>query len=369
MKVPFFSNTYQEEVYGAEIRQAIDQVIKKGHFILGEEVKKFEKNLADYCKVKHAIGVGNASDALFLAVRSAHLPEGSEVLTTPYTFFASAACLVRNKLKPVFVDINFETYHMDLQRLDEHRTSDTRGIMSVDLFSHSNDSQWLMDYAQAHHLTFLEDSAEAFGMFWKKKHAGSQSLAGVLSFFPTKTLGCFGDGGAVITNNDAVARECRIGRVHGAEKKYHHSFVGINSRLDEIQAAILNVKLNHVDKEIEIRNRIAQRYTEGFEKHERVKTPFIPKDATPVWYVYAPRFQQRDRLASYLAEKGIGTFVYWPKPLHLQDCFADLGYKVGDFPNAEELCDTTLALPIYPGMSDAQVDSVIESIHEFYEKI
>lgn len=367
MKVPFFSNRLQEDNYGQAIRENLDRVIRRGAFILSDEVRTLEQSLAEYCGVKHVIGVGNASDALYLAVRAAHIPAGSEVLTSPYTFFASTSSLVRNGLKPVFVDIDPDTFHIDENLLDRHRTAKTKGILSVDLFSHPTNSSSLVRYTESFGLTLLEDSAEAFGMKWGSRHAGTSGLAGVLSFFPTKTLGCFGDGGAILTNHDEVARECRIGRVHGAEKKYHHSFIGINSRLDEIQAAILNIKLKHVDSEIQYRHRIASKYKEGLTGIEQIKLPYVPEGASPVWYVFAPRFEKRDQLARFLAERGVETFVYWPKPLHLQECFADLGYKYGDFPQAEKLCETTLALPMFPGMSDTEINHVIESIRSFFQ--
>jgi UDP-2-acetamido-2-deoxy-ribo-hexuluronate aminotransferase len=204
-------------------------------------------------------------------------------------------------------------------------------------------------------------------MKWNGHHAGSTALAGVLSFFPTKTLGCFGDGGAILTNNDAVAQECRIARVHGAAKKYYHTLVGINSRLDELQAAVLNVKLEHVDAEIAERAAIVAKYKEGLSGLPQAVLPSVPSEASPVWYVFAPVFENRNALASALQEKGIGTSVYWPKPLHLQECFANLGHRAGDFPVSERLCEGTLALPIYVGMGDSEIAYVCESVRSFYK--
>jgi dTDP-4-amino-4,6-dideoxygalactose transaminase len=367
MKIPFFSNKYHEERFGQEIREAVDRVISKGTFILGDEVKRFENTLAEYCHVKHAIGVANGSDALYLIVQAAGLPVGGEVLTTPYTFFASASCLVRNGLRPVFVDIDPRTYHIDLNNLQSKLTKKTVGILSVDLFSHTANNSLLKEFASQHHLKFFEDSAEAFGTKWKGRHAGSEALAGVLSFFPTKTLGCFGDGGAILTNDDELAKYCRVARVHGAEKKYHHAFVGINSRLDELQAAILNVRIRYVDDEIKLRNDAARKYEEGLRDLPQVILPVVPGEATPVWYVFAPKFERRDELANYLRAHDIGTFVYWPKPLHMQECFQDLGYNRGDFPKAEEVCESILALPMFPGIDDQQINRVIETVRSFYK--
>lgn len=367
MKVPFFTTMHQDACYGRELRAAISAVIESGSFILGEQVKLFEKRLAAYCGVKHAIGVANGSDALFLATKALNLPKGSEVITTPYTFFASAAGIIRNGLKPVFVDVDPSTYHIDVGALERKVTKNTKALLTIDLFSHTADNGRINEIAGAHNLAFLEDSAEAFGMKWGGAHAGSTAKAGVLSFFPTKTLGCFGDGGAIITNDDAIAAECQISRVHGAAKKYFHSMIGINSRLDELQAAVLNVKLDYVDREIAERAAIVAKYREGLSGLAQVVLPHVPPQATPVWYVFAPTFEKRDALAAALAEKGIGTSVYWPKPLHLQECFADLGYRPGDFPVAESLCANTLALPIFVGMSDAEISFVCEMVKSFYK--
>jgi UDP-2-acetamido-2-deoxy-ribo-hexuluronate aminotransferase len=306
MKVPFYSNSYQEERFGSEIRQALDRVIAKGHFILGDEVRRFEHTLAEFCGVKHAIGVANGSDALYLGVRASHMPEGGEVLTTPYTFFASASSLVRHNLRPVFVDIDPATYHIDTEKLEAKLTKKTVAVLSVDLFSHTANNTELVKFTASHRLKFLEDSAEAFGMKWRGKHAGTESAFGVFSFFPTKTLGCFGDGGAIITNDDEIAHECRMGRTHGAAKKYHHSFIGINSRLDEIQAAVLNVKFKYVQDEIRLRQSIVEKYREGLQDIEQIRLPVIPANADPVWYVFAPSFEDRDGLLHRFTQRASG---------------------------------------------------------------
>jgi dTDP-4-amino-4,6-dideoxygalactose transaminase len=255
---------------------------------------------------------------------------------------------------------------MDVSALERKVTKNTKAILPIDLFSHTADNTALKAFADAHGLTFLEDSAEAFGMKWNGAHAGATAKAGVLSFFPTKTLGCFGDGGAILTNDDALAAECRIARVHGAAKKYFHTMVGINSRLDELQAAILNVKLDHVDAEIAERATMVSKYREGLSGLAQVVQPKVPAQASPVWYVFAPVFEKREALAAALAQKGIGTSVYWPKPLHLQECFADLGHRAGDFPVSERLCESTLALPIFVGMSDGEIAYVCDAVKAFY---
>lgn len=365
-QIPFFTNQYQEERYGAEIRKAVDHVISSGQFILGDEVKTFERRLGDYMGCQFALGVANGSDALYLAVRALQLPKGSEVLTTPFTFFASTACIVRNHLKPVFVDVDYETHHVTPEKLSQHITNKTSAILSVDLFSHTADNASIAELARQNQLRFIEDAAEAFGMRFQGQPAGSLSDVAVLSFFPTKTLGGFGDGGAVLTQSEALAATVRRERVHGAAKKYHHTTVGINSRLDTLQAAVLNVKMNYVDAEIAERARLVQWYRAGLDGCSSVRLPVVAKGADPVWYVFSVKADKRDDLEAFLNQAGIGTSVYYPVPMHLQECFRDLGYRVGDFPVAERLSKESLALPLYVGMTESDVHYVCDTVKQFY---
>lgn len=366
IQIPFFTTKYQEQRYGTEIRKKINETIESGVFILGDEVKTFETKLAEFMGCTHAIGVANGSDALFLAVQAMNLPAGSEVITTPFTFFASTACIVRNDLKPVFVDVDPETYHITPEKIEKAITRKTSAILAVDLFSHTCDNDRIAALAKKHNLRFIEDAAEAFGMSWNGRFAGAAADVSVLSFFPTKTLGCFGDGGAVITNDDAIATKIRMTRVHGAQKKYHHRYVGINSRLDAIQAGILNVKIKHVAQEIEERERIATWYLKALNSCTSIKVPKVPKEAKPVWYVFSIQSQNRDGLERFLNTNGIGTSIYYPIPMHQQECFKDLGFKVGDFPNAERLCKESIALPMYIGMTEREVSYVAEKVRQFF---
>jgi dTDP-4-amino-4,6-dideoxygalactose transaminase len=368
MQIPFFTTSAQIERYGEQIRAKINEVIDNGTFILGDEVKNFESKLAEYMESKHAIGVANGSDALFLAVQSLHLPAGSEVITTPFTFFASTACIVRNGLKPVFVDVDPDTHHITPAAIEKAITKNTSAILAVDLFSHTCDNAGIAALAKAHDLKFIEDAAEAFGMAWDGQMAGTRADVSVLSFFPTKTLGCFGDGGAVLTNHESIASEIRITRVHGAAKKYHHKYVGINSRLDALQAAILNIKIQHVRSEIDERTKIAGWYREALSSCTEIKLPFIPKQATPVWYVFSIQCSKRDALEKHLQESGIGTSIYYPLAMHQQECFRELGYSTGDFTTAERLCRESLALPIYVGMTEREVLYVTEKIKSFFNR-
>ncbi len=367
IKIPFFTNKYQDKRYGAEIRKKIDEIIKTGIFILGEEVKKFEENLKNYTQAKYVIGVANGSDALYLSVQALDILENSEIITTPFTFFSSVSCITRNNLKPVFIDVNEATYNINVDEIENHITNKTSCILPVDLFCQMPDYDRINNISEKYNLKIIEDSAEAFGMKWKDKYAGLCGDAGIYSFFPTKTLSCFGDGGAVITNNDMIADKIRILRTHGAQKKYFHKYTGINSRLDELQAGILNVKLKYINEEIHERGKIAKIYSDKLRNSDKIKLPGIGEGASPVWYVYSIQCERRDALKEFLFKNGIETSVYYPLPLHLQECFKNLGYKKGDFPVSEKLCETSLALPVFIGMNEEMIDYVCDRIIEFYE--
>ncbi len=366
MNVPFFTNKYQDERYGKLIRERIDAVIKKGSFILGSEVKLFEENIQKYTKSKYALGVANGSDALYLALLALDIPKGSEVITTPFTFFASVSCIVRNGLKPVFVDICEESYNIDTSKIEEKIGKKTKAILPVDLFSQSANMDEINNLESKHHLKVIEDSAEAFGMKWNGYHSGTLSDIGVLSFFPTKTLSCYGDGGMILTNDTKLYEKLKPLRVHGAEKKYYHKYLGINSRLDEIQAAILNVKMQHIDNEIKEREQIAKKYFDMLKGVKQIKLPTILEGASPVWYVFSIQCESRDALQRYLKEKSIQTSIYYPLPMHLQEVFKDLGYEEGDFPIAERVCKNSLALPIFVGMESDMIEYVCQNIVKFY---
>jgi UDP-2-acetamido-2-deoxy-ribo-hexuluronate aminotransferase len=367
MEVPFFTNKYQEKLYGKSIRDKIDKILSKGSFILGEEVKTIEQNISSYTGLKHAIGVANGSDALYISLKSLNLPENSEVITTPFTFFASTACIVRNNLKPVFTDVDENTNNIDVSKIEEKINKNTSCILPVDLFSQTANYEIISKLAIKYNLKVMEDSAEAFGMKWEGQHAGKKSNVSVLSFYPTKTLSCSGDGGMILTDDENIASFARKFRVHGSEKKYIHKIVGINSRLDEIQAGILNIKMDYVENEIKERESIAKKYFDQLKNIQQIKLPSIEKKAAPVWYVFSIHAEMRDELQQYLKERGIGTFIYYPLPMHLQECFSFLGYKNGDFPIAEKLCKISIALPVFIGMSDMMIEYVCENIKKFYK--
>jgi dTDP-4-amino-4,6-dideoxygalactose transaminase len=372
MNVPFFDATREYAAYKQEFDHAIAAVISSGAFILGKEVSDFEASIKTYTGAKYAVGVANGSDALVIASDILGFRDGAEVVTPVFTFFASASCIARLGGKPVFCDVDEDTFCMDMQDAANRVTKNTRGILPVHLFLQTADMTACMKLAEKHRLFVLEDAAEAFGMKslyrGEKRHAGVIGDFGVFSFFPTKTLGAYGDGGMLITNNEELYREAKSYRVHGSSVKYHHDYIGYNSRLDTVQAAVLQVKLAHIDNAIERRAVHAAQYRELLKDIAEIKLPPIKSGNREVNYVFCIQAENRDGLQAHLNGQGIGTSIYYPIPLHLQKCFAYLGYKNGDFPVAEKLCKRVLALPMFPELTEDEVSFVCESIKSFYKK-
>lgn len=372
MNVPFYDATREYALYKAEFDKAIGDVISSGGFILGKEVQEFESAMAGYTGAKYAVGVANGSDALVLASDILGFKDGAEVLTPVFTFFASASCIVRVGGKPVFCDIDEDTFCMDMNDAAQRITNKTKGIIPVHLFLQTADMNTCMQLAESNNLAVLEDAAEAFGMetLYKNEYhqAGTIAEYGVYSFFPTKTLGGYGDGGMLVTNNEKLYLKAKSYRVHGAVKKYHHDYIGYNSRLDTLQAAILGVKLSHIDNGIGKRAVHAAQYRKMLCDIPQVKLPVIKEGNKEVNYVFCLQAENRDGLDAHLKENGVGTSIYYPVPLHLQKCFAYLGYKKGDFPVAEKLCGTVLALPMFPELTEEEITYVCEKIREFYSK-
>lgn len=373
MKVGFYTSQREYNEKKEEFQQAIKNVIENGISTLGPEVKKFEEEVANYTGAKHAIGVASGTDALVIGSDILGYKKGKEIITSPFTFLASTSCIAKHEGIPVFVDIDEETFNIDTTKIEEKVTKNTAGILPIHLFCQMVNMDDVMDIAKTHNLTVFEDAAEAFGMRWKGRgdtyrHAGTIGDMGIFSFFPTKTLGGYGDGGMVITNDDKLAELMRIYRVHGAGVKYHYDYLGYNSRLDTIQAAILSVKLKYIDEAIAKRETINSWYRERLKDVEQIKFTKIKGEQKPVYYVFNILCEKRDELNQYLRENGIGTSIYYPIPLHLQKCFSYLGYKEGDFPVAERVSKNILALPIYPELTEDEVDYVCEKIKEFYRK-
>jgi dTDP-4-amino-4,6-dideoxygalactose transaminase len=372
MKVPFYDATREYTTYKHEFDNAISAVISSGAFILGKQVGEFEDAVKSYTGAKYAVGVANGSDALVIASDILDFKNGAEVLTPVFTFFASASCIARLGGKPVFCDVDEDTFCMDMQDAENRITKHTKGIIPVHLFLQTVDMNRCMKLAEQYRFTVLEDAAEAFGMkSWyagAHKHAGTIGDFGVFSFFPTKTLGAYGDGGMLITNDEALYQKAKSYRVHGSSLRYHHDYIGYNSRLDTLQAAILQVKLAHIDNAINNRAKHAAQYRDLLKDIVEIKLPVIKDQNKAVNYVFCIQAENRDELEAYLKEKGIGTSIYYPIPLHLQKCFAYLGHKKGDFPAAERLCGKVLALPMFPELTEDEVNYTCESIKSFYRK-
>ncbi len=370
MVVPFYTSTREYTQYKKDFDSAIASVLESGSFILGKAVAEFEAAVCEYTGARYAVGVGNGSDALVIASDILGFKEGAEVLTPVFTFFASSSCIARLGGKPVFTDVDEETFCMDFRDAENRMTKNTKGLLPVHLFLQSADMSACMRLAEKYHLKVLEDAAEAFGM--KEMYGGALKTAGtigdfgVYSFFPTKTLGGYGDGGMIITNNEEYHSKARSLRVHGATRKYHHDYVGYNSRLDSLQAAVLGVKLKHIDQGIALRAAHAKQYGDLLGSLSELRLPKVKSQGEPVYYVFNVLAENRDELQLYLKEKGVSTTVYYPKCLHEQECFKYLGYKKGDFPVAEKLCASVLALPMYPELTEDEISYTCECIKAFY---
>ena len=349
-----------------EIRAALDRVIEAQSFILGHEVEALEAEIAAYSQCSYGIGVSSGTDALMAALMAIDLRPGDEVVTTPYTFFATAGTIWRLGAKPVFVDIDPATYNIDPAAIEAAITPRTRAIMPVHLYGQMAEMDPIMEIATRHKLYVIEDAAQAIGSEYKGRRAGSIGHLGCFSFFPSKNLGGFGDGGMVTTNDAALAERVRLLRGHGAYPKYYHKFVGGNFRLDALQAAVLRIKLKHLDSWSEGRQRNAAIYRELFAAAglTGVGLPVEAPERRHIYNQFIIRVPQRDALIRHLKEKNIGTEIYYPVPMHLQECFADLGYVRGAMPESEKAADETLALPIFPELDDEAKARIVGVIRD-----
>ncbi len=366
LKLNFTDLKIQYKNLESEIKEAINKVLESTQFINGPQVKEIEEKIADYLGAKYAVGVSSGTDALLLSLMAIDLKEGDEVITTPFTFIATAEVISFLKAKPVFVDIDERTYNIDVTKIEEKITDRTRAIIPVHLYGQPADMDEIMAIAKKHNLFVIEDSAQAIGAKYKDKKVCSIGDMGCLSFFPSKNLGAYGDGGMVVTNNEEFYKKLLMLRNHGSEVRYKHKIIGINGRLDTIQAAILLVKLKYIDEWNRNRIKIANRYSENLSKY--VITPYIKNDRVAVFHQYTIRSKERDELIKYLNSNGIPTAIHYPIPLHLQEAFQYLGYKEGDLPVSEKISKDVMSLPMFPEMSEEVQDLVINSIKDFYEK-
>jgi dTDP-4-amino-4,6-dideoxygalactose transaminase len=370
--VPVLNLRAQYEAIRAEIEPVVRRLIESQMFVMGPEVEALETELAAYCGVARAVGCASGTDALLLPLLARGIGPGDEVITTPYSFFATAGSIWRTGAKPIFVDIEPDTYNIDPKRIEAAITQRTRAIIPVHLYGQTADMDRIGQIARDYRLFLLEDAAQAIGAIHRGQSAGSLGDAAALSFYPSKNLGGFGDGGMILTNDAALARTMARLRVHGMEPKYHHHDVGFNSRLDALQAAVLRVKLRHLDLWTLKRREAAERYRGLFEAHRLTQLIALPcEDAANVHvfnqYVIRVPATVRDPLRQYLTERQIGTEIYYPIPLHLQPCFAALGHQTGDFPIAESAARETLALPLFPELTDEQQRAVVVAIRHFLD--
>ncbi|QKG85690.1 DegT/DnrJ/EryC1/StrS family aminotransferase [Kroppenstedtia pulmonis] len=366
-EIPLFNIADQYERLRQEIQEAVEQVLSGGQYILGPEVEAFEQGVADYAGVRYGIGVANGTDALLLALEAAGVGPGDEVITTPFTFFATAEAISRTGAVPVFVDIDPQTYNLDISQLEAKVSPRTKGIIPVHLFGQPVDMHAVNRFAQAHDLFVLEDAAQGMGGEYRGRKIGSMGHAATFSFFPTKNLGGYGDGGMIVTDDDEIKQKVRSLRVHGShpKSKYRNERLGYNSRLDALQAAILNIKLGYLDHWNQLRRTGADCYDQLLEGVP-VQVPFRIPGGVHVFHLYVIQTERRDQLRVYLKEKGIETGVYYSIPLHLQPVYHHLGYQEGDLPKAEYAAQRSLALPLYPGISQDTLVYITETIRGFF---
>jgi dTDP-4-amino-4,6-dideoxygalactose transaminase len=368
LKVPLLDLTRTYRQLEPEITAAVEELLHSQQMILGPTVDRFEQSLAALCGSLFAVGCASGSDALYLALLAVGAGPDDEVVTTPFTFFASAGSIVRTGARPVFVDIDPLTFNLDAARIDSVLSENTKAILPVHLYGQSARMGPILEIAKRDKLSVIEDAAQAIGARWHDRVCGTMGVIGCLSFYPSKNLGAAGDAGACLTDNESLAEELRSLRVHGASpgQPYHHREVGMNSRLDAIQAVILSVKMKHLREWNETRRRLARYYTERLAYTPEVQAPHVESFNEHVFHQYVIRVPRRDELMKYLSERGVEARVFYPRPLHLQECFQSLSCKEGDFPEAERASREVLALPIFPGLTPEEQDHVIRSIWDFY---
>lgn len=364
MNIPFVSFLPMEKELNSDIRNAFERVFTRSWYIEGKEDESFEIAFAKYCGVDYCVGCGNGLDALMLALKALGVGQGDEVIVPSNTYIATALAVTYVGASPVFVEPELETFLINPLLIESAITEKTKAIMPVHLYGQVCDMDVIMEIAKKHKLFVVEDCAQAHGATYKGKRVGSFGDAAGFSFYPGKNLGALGDAGAAVTNNKEVADKIRALGNYGSDYKYHHVYKGNNSRLDEIQAAFLSAKLPHLDRMNEERRRIAKKYSAGI-TNPKVITPVVKDFCIPVWHIYGVRCAERDALEEFLNEKGIGTNKHYPIPMHMQECYKDLGIAHGALPIAEEISSTELSLPMYYGMTDEEVQYVIDAINAF----
>ena len=371
MTVPLLDLKAQYATIKDQILPAVHAVFESQYFILGPVVEECERAIADYCRCPDAVSVSSGTDALLIALMAEGIGPGDEVITTPYTFFATAGSIARIGAKPVFVDICPNSYNIDPTQIADKITTRTKAVLPVHLYGQCAEMDPILEIADRHGIAVIEDAAQAIGAEYKGRRAGAMGRYGCFSFFPSKNLGGAGDGGLVTTRDASLAERLRVLRMHGSKPKYYHSLIGGNFRFDALQAAVINVKLRHLDNWTAGRQANAARYRRLFEAaglaaDDIVQLPCEEQNRRHVYNQFVIRASRRDELLGYLKNHGVGSEIYYPVPLHLQQCFAELGYRAGDFPASEAAAKETLALPIYPELSEQQAKYVVDCIQAFY---
>ena len=364
MKIPFVSFIPLENELDKELHAAFDRVLDASWYIEGKEDTAFEREFAAYCGADHCVGVGNGLDALTLSLKALDIGTGDEVIVPSNTYIATALAVTYVGATPVFVEPQMSTFNIDPDKIEDKITEQTRAIIPVHLYGQACDMDPILDIASSHGLKVIEDCAQAHGATYKGRRVGSFGCTGCFSFYPGKNLGALGDAGAVVTNDDALAIKIRALGNYGSDYKYHHIYKGCNSRLDELQAAFLSAKLPLLDKVNEFRNMVADMYLNGI-KNDMVMLPSVSVYNHHVWHIFAIRSEFRDELERYLNDAGIGTNKHYPIPIHLQECYNSLGFKEGDYPIAEMISKTELSLPMYYGMTNDQIQYVVEIVNGF----
>lgn len=362
MRVDFVDLNAQYRESKSEIDKGLQAVFRKGNFILGEEEKKFEEVFARYCGCKFGVGVNSGTDALFLGLLSLGIGKGDEVIVPAFTFIATALAVSYTGAKVVFVDIDEDTYNIDVKEIEKVITKRTKAIIPVHLYGQPADMDEILSLAKKYNLKIIEDAAQAHGAKYKDRRVGAMGDMGCFSFYPTKNLGAFGDGGMVVTNNPDIYQKLLILRDCGRIDRYAHVVKGYNSRLDTVQAVILNAKLKHLDKWNKLRQKNARIYSKILGGHKGIIPPKAKKDRTHVYHIYGLRIKNRDRIYERLRRNGIGALIHYPIPLHLQKAYSDLGYKKGDFPIAEKVAEEIISLPMHPFLRQTEIDLVTNQI-------
>jgi len=361
MKIDFANLQYQYKLYKEEIDRAMQDVLDRANYIMGDAVKELEENLQTFTGAKHAITCSSGTDALILAMMALDIKPGDEIITTPFTFIATAETIAFLGAVPVFVDIDEKTYNIDPSQIEAKITPKTKAIIPVSLYGQPADMDAIQIIVNKHNLKVIIDGAQSFGSTYKGKTDSNLGDISTTSFFPAKPLGCFGDGGAVFTDDDALAQKMKMLRVHGQNKRYHHKYIGMGGRMDTLQCTVVNVKLKHYKKDLALRQEVAQKYTTALQNKALV-LPFVDTNVTSAWAQYSVRVQNRDALQAKLKEQGIPTAVHYPMPLHLQECFCYLHYKEGDFPVAERVSKEIMSLPMNPYLRDDEIEYICERL-------